>query len=72
MGLHLKAAICPGIAARGGEDYEKFCFVKWLVGCGPRPRGAATDFRRSDRRAFPAGSSISAEFRLWKLAPAAK
>jgi len=28
MGLHLKAAICPAIAAQGGEDYEKFCFVK--------------------------------------------
>jgi len=40
MSLHLKAAICPAIAAQGGEDYEKFCLVKWLVGGGGRPAGA--------------------------------
>jgi hypothetical protein len=39
MSLHLKAAICPAIADQGGEDYEKFCLVKWLVGGGGPPAG---------------------------------
>jgi hypothetical protein len=61
MGLHLKAAICPEIAAQGGEDYEKFCFVKWLVGCGPCACRPPIAFRRRGRGAFQVGCSIPLE-----------